>query len=211
MKVLELFAGTRSIGKAFEEKGHDVFSVEWDRSFENIDLYKDIYELSAKEILNKFGKPDVIWASPDCSSYSIAAISHHRKREENGNLAPVSEYAKFCDRVNQHTLNLIMTLSPKYWFIENPRGGMRKMDFMHGLPRYTVTYCQYGDTRMKPTDIWTNHPDPNFKPVCKNGDPCHEKAPRGSITGTQGLKGSKERSVIPVELCRHIVKICEEA
>ena len=211
MKVLELFAGTRSIGKAFEEKGHEVFSVEWDRSFENIDLYKDIYELSAKEILEKFGKPDVIWASPDCSSYSIAAISHHRKMEENGNLAPVSEYAKFCDRVNQHTLNLIMTLSPKYWFIENPRGGMRKMDFMHGLPRYTVTYCQYGDTRMKPTDIWTNHPDPNFKPVCKNGDPCHEKAPRGSITGTQGLKGSKERSVIPVELCRHIVKICEEA
>lgn len=211
MKVLELFAGTRSIGKAFEEKGHEVFSVEWDRSFENIDLYKDIYELSAKEILDKFGKPDVIWASPDCSSYSIAAISHHRKREENGNLAPVSEYAKFCDRVNQHTLNLIMTLSPKYWFIENPRGGMRKMDFMHGLPRYTVTYCQYGDTRMKPTDIWTNHPDPKFKPMCKNGDQCHEKAPRGSRTGTQGLNGSKERSVIPVELCRHIVKICEEA
>ena len=211
MKVLELFAGTRSIGKAFEEKGHEVFSVEWDSSFENIDLYKDIYELSAKEILDKFGKPDVIWASPDCSSYSIAAISHHRKREENGNLAPVSEYAKFCDRVNQHTLNLIMTLSPKYWFIENPRGGMRKMDFMHGLPRYTVTYCQYGDTRMKPTDIWTNHPDPKFKPMCKNGDPCHEKAPRGSRTGTQGLNGSKERSVIPVELCRHIVKICEEA
>ena len=211
MKVLELFAGTRSIGKAFEEKGHEGFSVEWDRSFENIDLYKDIYELSAKEILDKFGKPDVIWASPDCSSYSIAAISHHRKREENGNLAPVSEYAKFCDRVNQHTLNLIMTLSPKYWFIENPRGGMRKMDFMHGLPRYTVTYCQYGDTRMKPTDIWTNHPDPKFKPMCKNGDPCHEKAPRGSRTGTQGFKGSKERSVIPVELCRHIVKICEEA
>lgn len=211
MKVLELFAGTRSIGKEFEEKGHEVFSVEWDRSFENIDLYKDIYELSAKEILDKFGKPDVIWASPDCSSYSIAAISHHRKREENGNLAPVSEYAKFCDIVNQHTLNLIMTISPKYWFIENPRGGMRKMDFMHGLPRYTVTYCQYGDTRMKPTDIWTNHPDPKFKPMCKNGDSCHEKAPRGSKTGTQGLKGSKERSVIPAELCRHIVKICEEA
>ena len=210
MKVLELFAGTRSIGKAFEEKGHEVFSVEWDKSFENIDLYKDIYELSAKEILEKFGKPDVIWASPDCSSYSIAAISHHRKREENGNRAPVSEYAKFCDRVNQHTLNLIMTLSPKYWFIENPRGGMRKMDFMHGLPRYTVTYCQYGDTRMKPTDIWTNHPDPKFKTPCHNGDPCHEPAPRGSKTGTQGLKGSIDRSRIPDKLCEHIVEICEK-
>ena len=38
-----------------------------------------------------------------------------------------------------------MALSPTWWFIENPRGGMRKMDFMSGLPRHTVTYCQYGD------------------------------------------------------------------
>jgi hypothetical protein len=208
MKVLELFAGTRSIGKAFEAMGHEVFSVEWDKSFENINLYMDIYDLTAKMVLEKFGKPDVIWASPDCSSYSIAAISHHRTREENGNLLPKSDYAKFCDRVNQSVLNLILTLSPKYWFIENPRGGLRKMDFMHGLPRYTVTYCQYGDTRMKPTDIWTNHPDPRFKPMCKNGDPCHISAPRGAKTGTQGLKGSKERSVIPKELCEHIVDIC---
>lgn len=210
MKVVEMFAGTRSIGKAFEAKGHKVFSIEWSKEFENIDLCKDIYEVTAEEIIEKFGKPDVIWASPDCTSYSIAAISHHRKRDENGNLSPVSDYAKFCDRVNQHVLNLIMTLSPKYWFIENPRGGMRKMDFMHGLPRYTVTYCQYGDNRMKPTDIWTNHPDPKFKPMCKNGDSCHEAAPRGAKTGTQGLKGSRERSVIPEGLCKHIVEICEE-
>lgn len=86
---------------------------------------------------------------------------------------------------------------------------MRKMDFMSGLPRYTVTYCKYGDTRMKPTDIWTNHPNPDFLPMCHNGDPCHERAPRGAKTGTQGLKGSMERSVIPRALCEHIVEICE--
>ena len=211
MKVLELFAGTRSIGKAFEDSGHEVYSVEWDKNFENIDLYADILTVTAQDILDKFGHPDVIWASPDCTTFSIAAISHHRKKNiETGNLDPVSDYAKFCDKVDRHVLDLIADLKPKYWFIENPRGGMRKMVWMQGLPRYTVTYCQYGDTRMKPTDIWTNHPDPKFKPPCHNGDKCHEPAPRGSRTGTQGLKGSKERSVIPNKLCKHIVEICEE-
>ena len=48
---------------------------------------------------------------------------------------------------------------------------------------------------MKPTDIWTNHPDPQFKPPCKKGDNCHEAAPRGSHnTGTQALANSVERS-----------------
>lgn len=210
MKVLELFAGQRSIGKAFENAGHEVFSIEWDKKHEGISLYEDILNISAQDIINKFGYPDIIWASPDCSSYSIAAISHHRDREEDGNLKARSDYAKFCDKVNQHVLRLILALSPKYYFIENPRGGMRKMTFMQQIPRYTVTYCQYGDNRMKPTDIWTNHRNPKFKPICKNGDSCHESAPRGSKTGTQGRKGSIERSLIPKELCDHIVKICEE-
>lgn len=210
MKVLELFAGTRSVGKAFEAKGHEVFSVEWDKDFKNIDLYADIGTLTSNDILREFARPYDIWASPDCATFSIAAISHHRrKNKETGNLDPVSDYAKFCDRVDQNVLKLIRELNPKFYFIENPRGGLRKMTWMKDLPRYTVTYCQYGDTRMKPTDIWTNHPDPRFKPMCKNGAPCHVPAPRGAKTGTQGLKGSKERSVIPRELCDHIVEICE--
>jgi C-5 cytosine-specific DNA methylase len=209
LKVLELFAGTRSIGKAFEEKGHEVFSVEWDKQHENINLYTDIGELTAEKVRELFGEVDVIWASPDCTSYSVAGISHHRRKEANGNLAPISDYAKFCDKVNSHVVDLIKELQPKYYFIENPRGGLRKMNFMQELPRYTVTYCQYGDTRMKPTDLWTNHPEPNFKPACKNGAPCHVSAPRGSQTGTQGIKGSVARSVIPSELCKHVVDICE--
>lgn len=210
MKILELFAGTRSIGKAFEKDGHEVYSIEWDKQHENISWYVDILTVEVEDIIRRFGVPDIIWASPDCSSYSIAAISHHRTKEEDGNLAAKSDYAKFCDKVNTHVLELIKGLNPKYFFIENPRGGMRKMNFMKDIPRYTVTYCQYGDTRMKPTDIWTNHPNPKFKPICKNGAPCHVSAPRGSRTGTQGLKGSKERSIIPNELCKHIVSICGE-
>ncbi len=209
MKVLELFCGTKSISNAFKEAGHQTYTVDWEKDFEP-DLIADVGTLTTQQIIKLCGgKPDVIWASPDCTSYSVAAISHHRRRDADGNLAPISDYAQFCDKVNRHVLELIKALNPKYWFIENPRGGLRKMRFMKGLPRYTVTYCQYGDIRMKPTDIWTNHPNPQFKPACKNGDKCHVSAPRGSSTGTQGIKGSKDRSRIPKLLCEHIVKICE--
>lgn len=209
LKVLELFSGTRSIGKAFECRGHEVFSIDYDRRF-LANAHCDIGDLSARQVIEWFGRPDVIWASPDCTTFSIAAISHHRKQDPaTGYLLPVSDYAKRCDRIDRHVMDLIRQLDPTYWFIENPRGGMRKTDWMQGLPRYTVTYCQYGDTRMKPTDIWTNHPDPKFKPPCSNGDPCHEKAPRGARTGTQGIAGARDRSRIPDALCDHIAEICE--
>jgi hypothetical protein len=208
MKVLELFAGERCIGKAFERAGHEVYSVDWDKIHPNIDWYTDISKVTAQDILERFGHPDVIWMSPDCTTYSVAAISHHRQNV-NGELQPKTEYAKFCDALNVHCNELINELHPSLWFRENPRGGMRKMSFVAGLPRYTVTYCQYGDTRQKPTDIWTNHPNPNFLPPCKPGSPCHQAAPRGSRTGTLGRAGHVMRSLIPDKLCDHIVKICE--
>ena len=131
MVVLELFAGTRSIGKAFEKRGHKVISVEWDHKFDNIDLYADIGTLTKDQIMELCGgKVDVIWASFDCTSYSIAGIGHHRKKNLlTGELEPISNYAKFCDKVNQHVIELINEIKPKYWFIENPMGGLRKMWF----------------------------------------------------------------------------------
>lgn len=207
LKVVDLFAGTRSIAKAFEARGHDTFTIEWDEQHENIDWYADMFDVTAEDIRERFGQPDVVWASPPCNRFSVASIGHHWIKGTN---EPKTEEAKEGLRLLEHTVKLIHDLNPTYWFIENPRGKMRKVDVMQDLPRYTVTYCQYGDTRMKPTDIWTNHPDPKFKPPCKNGDPCHEAAPRGSRTGTQGIKGSVARSVIPADLCEHIAIISEE-
>ena len=208
LKVLELFAGTRSISKAFEGKGHETFTVEWDKKHEKISLYADISKLTSKDIIDKFGYPDVIWASPDCTTYSISGIRHHRKKKHDGTYERISKRAVFADETNKNMLKIIKELNPKYYFIENPRGLLRKMDYMQEYPRYTVTYCQYGDFRMKPTDIWTNHPNPKFKPMCKNGDPCHEASPRGSNTGTQRLS-KINRSRIPEDLCKHIVNISE--
>ncbi len=64
------------------------------RPNQNIDWYVDIMEVTAQDIIERFGKPDVIWASPPCTAYSIAAISHHRKESANGSLSPVSDFAK---------------------------------------------------------------------------------------------------------------------
>ena len=49
--LLELFAGTRSISKAFEKHGWTTYSVEWDKKFENITLYADISELTADQVI----------------------------------------------------------------------------------------------------------------------------------------------------------------
>ncbi len=202
-KVLELFAGSRSIGKQAELLGMDVFSVDWE-NYEGINLSIDIENLNPDHIPFT---PDVIWASPDCTTYSIAAISTHRNGCE-----PKSDYAKKCDRVNQHFISLIkyyQSINPDLvFFIENPRGMLRKMPFMQEFTRHTVWYCQYGDDRAKPTDIWTNSKTWIPKPVCKNGnkDCHHQPAPRGSKTGTQGKKGSYDRSKIPAELCESVLK-----
>src|SRR5699024_11476385 len=64
LKVLELFAGTRSISRAFERRGHETFAIEWDDVHPNIEWQADIRYITAQDILDRFGKPDVIWASP---------------------------------------------------------------------------------------------------------------------------------------------------
>ena len=206
MNVLELFAGSRSIGKNAEKLGHKVFSVDWD-NYEGINLSVDIETLTTDAIPFI---PDMVWASPDCTTYTIAAISTHRNGTE-----PKSEYAKKCDNVNKHFIELIkkwQTVNNEMvFFIENPRGMLRKMPFMQEFKRYTIWYCQYGDDRAKPTDIWTNSKTWKPRNICHNGNKkCHHQpAPRGSKTGTQGRKGSFDRSKIPDELCIEILKTLE--
>lgn len=58
---------------------------------------------------------------------------------------------------------------------------------------------------MKPTDIWTNAMWWQPQPMCTRSNPDHESAPRGSRTGTQGLKGDVERSRIPAALFEEIL------
>ena len=204
MNVLELFAGSRSIGKVAESYGYKVFSSDF-VDYPKIDYVTDILEFDVEKVPFI---PDMLWASPPCTSFSIAAVSTHW---EKGTRKPKTEKAKLGLAMVQETIDIIeyfKRINPDLiWFIENPRGMLRKFPIMENLPRTTVTYCTYGDNRMKPTDIWTNSKLWHPRPMCKNGNPdCHhERAPRGSKTGTQGLKNNHERSKIPWRLCEEVV------
>tara|TARA_R100001198_G_C5144161_1_gene156625 strand:+ start:57 stop:686 length:630 start_codon:yes stop_codon:yes gene_type:complete len=207
MKVLELFAGSRSIGKAAESLGYDVFSSDVNE-FHKIDYVVDILNFDVKKVPFK---PDIIWASPPCTYFSVASIGKHWNKDHT----PKSENALLGVAFVKKTIDIIKDLNPKFWYIENPRGKLRKLQVVKGLPKITVWYCQYGDNRAKPTDIWSNNIRSLLningwqpRPECFNGNKnCHhESAPRGSRTGTQGVKGNYNRSKIPDELCLEILK-----
>jgi len=203
MNILELFSGTESFSKVARERGHFCVTLDIEKRFNPI-ICKSILDISGRELLNRYIYFDVIWASPPCQSFSVASIG---KNWTEGK--PASESAIQSINLVEKTLRLIKEINPKHFFIENPRAMLRKQEVMEGIPRKTVTYCQYGDKRMKPTDIWTDCESWRPRLMCKNGDPCHERAPRGSRTGTQGLKNSAERGKVPHELCLEIIQVCE--
>lgn len=207
IKLLELFAGSKSWGNVAKELGYEVFSVDKE-PFEGIDLVIDIEEMT-EEMLPWI--PDLVIDGRPCTTFSMAAGSTHRLQP---NFEPKTPFAAKCDRMNVKLNNLYKKWDCIY-YIENPRAMLRKMPYMKGIDRATVWYCQYGDTRAKPTDIWSNNIKDMFnpkgwqpRPMCFNGNTkCHhESAPRGSKTGTQGLKGNYERSKVPYELCYEILK-----
>jgi len=203
MKILELFAGSRSVGTAAEQMGFEVYSSDIN-AFKDINYVSDILQFDTDKVPFI---PDIIWASPPCTYFSVASIGKHWNIDNT----PKTDNAVLGVKIVQKTIDIIkhyQQLNPNLiYFVENPRGKLRKLpvsDFFD--KRHTVTYCQYGDTRMKPTDIWTNSDKWYPRKMCKNGDTCHQSAPRGSRTGTQGIKGDYNRSIIPKQLCLDILK-----
>lgn len=146
MKVIELFSGNADITKALKLNGIQCVSVDYDQT-KKPDIVANVYALTP-DFLKNF---DFIWASPDCTTYSLASHGKHRK---SGGI-PVSEYAKECDLNNARFIKMLIDLDIPF-IIENPRGHFRNMAFARDLNRITVYYAQYGAPYSKPTDLFSN-------------------------------------------------------
>ena len=210
MRTVELFSGTKSFSKVMAAHGHETFTV--DNSFEyRPDVCKDIFDVAATDLPQPI---DILWASPPCTTFSVASIWHYWT---NG--LPKNDKSRLGIRILEKGIELIALSKPKWWFIENPRGMMRKViDEIferHNLKpiRHTVTYCQYGAKIQKPTDIWTNAEWWKPKPKCSPGADCHERAGRGAKSGVQGVynvKWEKERGSSAMERGRIPPALFEE-
>ena len=215
MKLLELFSGQGTISASFKKNGFETYRVDWSDKVE-AELHADVTLLTIEQIIDLCGGvPDIVWASPQCTTYSIAT---HRHRTLKEGLTPKTKTAKYDDQVNVALWQLIdglLEAGTRYYFVENPRGRMRHMDFVKNRPFYTVSYCSYGRKGNakgyedfyinKPTDIWTNHPMPNFKELCT-------KSKLGHIHGASKSADKRDylnRGEIPAALRSHLVSICK--
>jgi hypothetical protein len=151
MRVLDLFCGLGGWGRAFRDRGHEVVGVDI-KDFGQ-EVIQDVFDFPGHEFMG-IGF-DFIAASPPCEAFSVASIGTHW----GGGLRayePKTEHAIMSIRMVDRTLDIIEEFSPRAWVIENPRGVLRKLGMLENFERNTVTFCAYGDSAMKPTDLWAD-------------------------------------------------------
>ena len=196
MRLLELFSGTGSVGRAFRARGWEVVSLDSDPKASPT-ICADILAWQPE------GSFDMVWASPVCAEYSRALTRRPRDLEAG-------------DRLVRRTLEIIAQLQPRWWAIENPQTGLLKTrPFMQHLPFCDVCYCTYGFRYRKATRIWTNLPwQP--RPMCRKGSRCEafadgrhpELAQRGSSGGRSSATHTQRQLYsMPPALCQELALV----
>lgn len=186
MIVLDLFSGLEGFSQAFEDRGYKVITVDFLEKFKPT-LCIDVMKLEP-EALSKYGRFDIILASPPCNCFSTLTIRHYWKKV-GAFFYPRDKKAEKAVSLIHKTLELIKTLAPRKWILENPRAMLRILPVMRNYERRTVTYCQYGEKYMKPTDLFGRFPRGFKARACQNNMKCHIKTERSSRNwSTGGIK-----------------------
>ena len=115
----------------------EVFSTDI-RSFERLRKEGDTEDIHYKVDIFDFDpskvpfKPDIIWASPPCTAFSVASCWLHWNIDDKDPTKrnPATKKALLGIAMVKKTLEIINYFKPKYWFIENPRGMLRSRPFM---------------------------------------------------------------------------------
>lgn len=199
MLFLELFSGTKTMSKAFSDVGFESYNVDWEYTLEPT-LCANIRDICSMDIIDHIGAyPTVIWASPDCTKFSYASGAKNEFRKSN--TLPLSRDALMAIELVEHTLLLIKSLKPDYWFLENPwHGALKDLPIMKNIPYIDVSYCRYGSENQKFTRIWGQFP-PSFVPKTH----CHHIKHK---LGLKDIAGAKNRSEIPIELGYDLAEKC---
>jgi hypothetical protein len=209
MRCLELFSGSGSVGRAFRERGWEVYSLDIsDRlSQEELTWKIDILNWRFWELdLPHF---DVIWASPPCTEFSRAKTTGVRDLDK-------------ADKLVTRALQIIAYLQPEIWFLENPWTGLLKTrPMMQDMPYRVVTYCAYGYGYKKQTAIWSNRCDDEawVTHTCPGPGECaqmtgrrHNLVAQRRPTVVQGtlMPGIPRQQLytIPPQLCDDIADYC---
>lgn len=189
LRVLDLCAGLGGLSSGFRERGHDVITLDYEPGF-NCNLTMDVREFAKDpwrhihSVRPDWTSVDVIVTGPPCEGFSVLTIGRNWTRHHQ----PKTDKARLGVELVRAVLEAIRVLQPQWWWMENPRGKLRKLPVAKGIRRITITYCQYGALWQKPTDLWGQWP-PSWraKPMCTPRAPCHVSAPRGSRKGIQGV------------------------
>ena len=196
MRLLELFSGTGSIGRAFRNQGWEVHSLDIEPG---ATIVSDILRWDYRGLPS--GHYDFIWASPPCTEYSKARTKAKRPRD-----------FEQADAVVQKTLEIIEYFAPTFWLLENPQTGyLKNRAIMTGLPWRDVTYCKYGYPYKKQTRLWGHFPF-SLRPICSREEPCgNVEGGRHPARAQREHRGQRrtleELYSIPPELCEHIAAI----